>query len=58
MKKEKTIHLQILKNRSKLTLHKRREIDIINNKSSKFYKIKNFIMQRYSDNNNNNDIIE
>ena len=46
MKKE-TIHLQILKNRSNLTLPKEEEIDIINNESSKFYKIKNSIMQRY-----------
>ena len=48
----------MLKNGSNSNIHKEEEIDIINNKSSKFYKIKNFIMQRYSDNNNNNDIIE
>ena len=47
MKKE-TIHLQILKKKRVTQPYiKEEEIDMINNKSSKFYKIKNSTMQRY-----------
>ena len=37
----------IIKSKNNLTLQKEIEIDIINNKNSKFYKITNSMMQRY-----------
>ena len=39
--------LKFLKSKNNLILQKEIKIDIINNKSSKFYKITNSMMQKY-----------
>ena len=39
--------LKFLKSKNNLTLQKEIKIDIINNKSSKFYKITNSMLQKY-----------
>ena len=46
---KKNMHttLKFLKSKNNLTLQKEIEIDIINNKNSKFYKITNSMMQIY-----------